>query len=201
YHGLLLSLRHHSHQLLSSVAYTYSKTTDQGTGYFNQFDQASQRGPSQLDQPHRLVIASTWSPEVRPLRHFEIGAVINIASGRPYNAVFDNPEVNFSIVPGERFNSFRGPNVRNFDFNVTRNFHLGERYVLRFTAEAFNVFNHPNYQQNTVDNVQYTLTQQPDAGVNNSVWTAAPNSNFGAPLAMVPRFGARSFQFSSRFSF
>ena len=73
--------------------------------------------------------------------------------------------------------------------------------MLRFTAEAFNVFNHPNYQQNTVDNVQYTLTQQPDAGVNNSVWTAAPNSNFGAPLAMVPRFGARSFQFSSRFSF
>jgi hypothetical protein len=201
YHGLLISLRHRSRQLLGSVAYTYSKTTDQGTGYFNQFDQRSQRGPSQLDQPHRFVMAGTWSPELRVLKNFEVGAVLNLASGRPYTAVFDNPEVNFSIVPGERFNSFRGPDVRNFDFNIARNFHLGERYVLKFTAEAFNVFNHPNFQQNTVDNVRYTLTQQADAGVNNSVWTAAPNSDFGAPLAMVPRFGARSFQLSGRFSF
>src|SRR5207302_805770 len=51
YHGLLVSLHHRSRQFFSSVAYTFSKTIDQGTGYFNQFNQAAQRGPSQLDQP------------------------------------------------------------------------------------------------------------------------------------------------------
>ena|ERR1700756_3596272 len=78
---------------------------------------------------------------------------------------------------------------------------IGERYSLKFVAEAFDIFNHPNFQQTNLDNVQYTLTQLDDSGVNNSNWSAAPNPHFGSPLAMVPRFGARSFQFSTRFNF
>ena len=200
YHGLLISLRHRSRQFLSSVAYSYSRTTDQGTGYFNQFAQQLQRGPSQLDQPHRFVLTGVWTPELRFVKGFEFSGVLNLASGRPYTAVFDSSEVNFSIVPGEGFNSFRGPDVKNFDFSVSRDFHLGERYQVRVAAEAFDLFNRANFQQNTVDNVQYTLTQTGANGTN-GVWSAAPNSDFGAPLAIVPRFGARSFQFSTRVSF
>lgn len=201
YHGLLISLRHNSRQFFGSVAYTYSKTTDQGTGYFNQFDQKSQRGPSQLDQPHRFVMAGAWTPVIRYLKNFEFSGVLNLASGRPYTGVFDNPEVNFSIVPGQGFNSFRGPDVRNFDFSVARNFHLTERCQLKLKTEAFNLFNRPNFQQNTVDNVQYTFPLDPIPNGTDQLWTAAPNSDFGAPLASVPRFGARSIQFSARFAF
>ena len=200
YHGLLVSLRHRTRQFLSSVSYTFSRTIDQGTGYFNQFDQSSQRGPSQLDQTHRFVATGVWTPQFRGLKNFEFSGVVNLASGRPYTAVFDQSEVNFSIVPGEGFNSFRGPTVRNVDFSVSRFFHLGERRSLEVTAEAFDLFNHPNYQQNTVDNVQYSVTQTGANGTN-GIWTAAANPDFGAPLAVVPRFGARSFQFSTRFSF
>ena len=32
-------------------------------------------------------------------------------------------------------------------------------------------------------------------------WTATANPQFGQPLAIVPRFGSRSLQFSARFSF
>src|SRR6266851_5088291 len=209
YNGLLVSLRHHSRQFLTSVAYTLSRTTDQGTGYFNQFDQASQRGPSQLDQTHRFVATGVWSPQFHALKNFEFSSIVTLASGRPYTAVFDNPEVNFSIVPGEKFNSFRGPTFKDVDFSVSRVFHLGERYQLAFRAEAFDVFNHPNYQQNVVDNVQYKIcpdpTQQcPIVNPNNStdqLWTAGPNPDFGAPGAIVPKFGSRSFQFSTRFTF
>jgi hypothetical protein len=209
YNGLLVSLRYHSRQFLSSVAYTLSRTTDQGTGYFNQFDQASQRGPSQLDQTHRFVATGVWSPQFHALKNFEFSSIVTLASGRPYTAVFDNPEVNFSIVPGEKFNSFRGPTFKDVDFSVSRVFHLGERYQLGFRAEAFDVFNHPNYQQNVVDNVQYKIcpdpTQQcPITNPNNStdqLWTAGPNPDFGAPGAIVPKFGSRSFQFSTRFTF
>jgi hypothetical protein len=200
YHGLLVSLRHHSKQFFSSVAYTYSKTTDQGTGYFNQFAQESQRGPSQLDQPHRFVFTGVWTPEIRFIKGLEFSGVVNLASGRPYTAVFDTSEVNFSVVPGEGFNSFRGPDVKNVDFSISREFRFRERYRAKFTAEAFDLFNHANFQQNTVDNVQYTLTQTGASGTDGT-WSAAPNSDFGAPLAIVPRFGARSFQFSTRFNF
>jgi hypothetical protein len=209
YNGLLVSLRHHSRQFLSSVAYTLSRTTDQGTGYFNQFDQASQRGPSQLDQTHRFVATGVWSPQFHALKNFEFSGIVTLASGRPYTAVFDNPEVNFSIVPGEKFNSFRGPTFKDVDFSVSRVFHLAERCQLGFRAEAFDVFNHPNYQQNVVDNVQYTICpdpkqQCPITNPNNStdqLWTAGPNPDFGAPGAIVPKFGSRSFQFSTRFTF
>ncbi len=203
YNGLLISLRHHSQQFLTSIAYTLSHTTDQGSGYFNQFDQASQRGPSQLDQTHRFVATGVWMPQFRALKNFEFSGILNLASGRPYTAVFDNPEVNFSIVPGEKFNSFRGPTFRDVDLSVSRDFHMGERCVLGFRAEAFNIFNHPNFQQNVVDNVQYianavgTNPSNPD----DQLWTADPNPDFGAPGAIVPKFGSRSFQFSTRFSF
>jgi hypothetical protein len=201
YNGLLISLRHNEKQFSASVAYTYSHVTDQGTGYYNQFDQRSQRGPSQLDQPQRFVATGVWTPTQRYVKGFQFGGVLNFASGRPYTAVFDNPEVNFSMVPGERFNGFRGPGVNNVDLNLSRTFQIGERYSLKFVAEAFDIFNHPNFQQTNLDNVQYTLTQLDDSGVNNSNWSAAPNPHFGSPLAMVPRFGARSFQFSTRFNF
>jgi len=201
YNGLLISLRHHAKQFSGSAAYTYSHVTDQGTGYFNQFDQKGQKGPSQLDQPQRFVATGVWTPTQRYVKGFEFGAVLNFASGRPYTAVFDNPEVNFSVVPGEKFNGFRGPGVNNIDLNLSRTFRIGERYSLKFVAEAFDIFNHANFQQTNLDNVQYGLTQQDDSGVNNSNWTASPNSDFGHPLAMVPRFGARTFQFSTRFNF
>ncbi len=201
YNGLLISLRHNEKQFFGSVAYTYSHATDQGTGYFNQFDQKSQKGPSQLDQPQRFVATGVWTPTQHYVKGFEFGAVLNFASGRPYTAVFDNPEVNFSMVPGEKFNGFRGPGVSNVDLNLSRTFRIGERYSLKFLAEVFDIFNHANFQQANLDNVQYTLTQLADSGVNNSNWSADPNPHFGSPLAMVPRFGARSFQFSTRFNF
>jgi hypothetical protein len=200
YNALLVSLRHQSKEFNASVAYTLSKTIDQGTGYYNQFDQRAQRGPSQLDQRNRFVMSGVWTPSYHYLRNFEFAGVLNLASGRPYTAVFDNPEVNFSVVPGEGYNSFRGPNVRNFDFSIARNFHIAERYQVRIMGEVFDLFNYANFQQNAVDNVQYTVNQTDSVGTN-GIWVATPNPSFGSPLAMVPRFGARSFQFSARFSF
>ena len=203
YNGLLISLRHHSRQFLSTVAYTFSHATDQGTGYFNQFDQASQRGPSQLDQTHRFVTTGVWSPQFHALKGFEFSGIVTLASGRPYTAVFDSPELNFSIVPGEKFNSFRGPTFKDVDCSVARTFRLGERYQLSIRAEAFDLLNHPNYQQNVVNNIQYT-TGGPDpdpSNPTNGLWTAQANPFFGQPGAIVPKFGSRSFQFSTRFNF
>ena len=202
YNGLLVSVRHTSSQFFASVAYTFSKLIDQGTGYYNQFDQRAQRGRSQLDQRHRFVIDGGWTPTSGVLRHFIFSGVLNEASGRPYTAVFDTSQLNFGMVPGEGFNSFTGPGANDFDFSVARDIHLNERFTVQLKGESFNLFNHPNFQQNPLDNVQYTSTQQKDSNGNSTnVWNATPNTAFGTPVAIVPRFGSRAFQFSTRFSF
>jgi hypothetical protein len=202
YNGLLVSVRHTSSQFFASLAYTFSKLIDQGTGYYNQFDQPSQRGDSQLDQRHRFVIDGGWTPTSGLLRHFIFAGVLNEASGRPYTAVFDTSQLNFGMVPGEGFNSFTGPRVNDFDFSIARDIHLNERFTLQLKAESFNLFNHPNFQQNPLDNVQYTAAQRQDLGGNPiNVWDATPSTAFGMPVAVVPRFGSRTLQFSTRFSF
>jgi hypothetical protein len=206
YHGMLVSVKHQSGQFLAAVAYTFSKVIDQGTGYMNQFDQASQRGPSQLDQTHRLVLSGSWSPEFRGLKGFTFSSVATVASGRPYTAVFDTPNVNFSIVPGEGFNSFRGPGVRDVDLSVARGFKLNERFGLKFRAEAFNLFNHANFQQTSVNNVQYLTTEectpQSDGSCANlPIWDATVNSHFGQPQASAPKIGSRNIQLSARIEF
>jgi hypothetical protein len=88
------------------------------------------------------------------------------------------------------------------DFSVARLFKMSERLNVKILAEAFNLLNHPNFQQSPVDNVQYTTTQGTDADGNNlPVWTAAANPQFGSPLAIAPRVGSRNLQLSARFTF
>jgi hypothetical protein len=42
-------------------------------------------------------------------------------------------------------NLFRSPFQTRFDFSVFKNFKLGERFRLKFEADAFNLFNHPSF--------------------------------------------------------
>jgi len=199
YHGLQVSLHHNSSQFQGGVSYTFSKTIDQGTGYYNQFAIAAQRGPSQLDQPHRLVLTGTYSPTEHFLKGFMLGSVMTFASGRPFEPELDVSNVNFKMVPGEGFNSFRGPGVNNIDLNLSRVIKINERMSVKFMAEAFNVLNHPNFQQSPVNQVQY-ITTQPDPN-NSTFYLASPNPDFGKPLAVAARYGARALQLSARFSF
>jgi hypothetical protein len=42
-------------------------------------------------------------------------------------------------------NILRGPGNRNIDFGMVKTFAIHERYKAQFRAEAFNLFNHPNF--------------------------------------------------------
>jgi hypothetical protein len=201
YNALQMSLRHQSGEFFARAAYTLAKTTDEGTGYYNQFDQHSQKGLSQLDQRNRLEASAGWTPTHGAMRNFVMSGVLNLASGRPYTGVFDTSEVNFSLVPGEGYNSFTGPGTADVDMSVARSFRFHEHYAVRLRAESFDLLNHANYLSN-VNNVQYTTTQQNDSDGNpTNVWTAAANQGFGTPLATYPKYGSRSFQLSGQFSF
>ncbi len=56
--------------------------------------------------------------------------------------VCDSFETGFSTTGR---NIFRGPFQTNFDFAVAKNFKITERWNLRYDAQFFNIFNHPNF--------------------------------------------------------
>ncbi len=47
------------------------------------------------------------------------------------------------------FNAIRGPGHNNFDLSLLKNFAFTERFRLEFRAEAFNVFNHTQFEGNS----------------------------------------------------
>jgi hypothetical protein len=60
-------------------------------------------------------------------------------------------------------NFFRGPGAWNQDFSVFKHFDLTEKVKLRFTADFFNVFNHPNEgDPNTTTGLQDLTVQTND---------------------------------------
>ncbi|MGC2828132.1 MAG: TonB-dependent receptor [Candidatus Acidiferrum sp.] len=51
-------------------------------------------------------------------------------------------------------NIYRGPRQQNWDFSLIKNFKLTERQSLRFTADFFNLWNHANFGNPTVTDVE-----------------------------------------------
>jgi hypothetical protein len=112
-------------------------------------------------------------------------------------------------TPGTGLNSFYGPRLERIDVGLGRSFEIREGKELEFQAQAFNLFNHPNYYVQNGDGInqlQYnpigshcgdgiSLTQQcfllPNSGA----------GNFGTLQEISPNGLPRVLQFSVRFTF
>jgi hypothetical protein len=81
-------------------------------------------------------------------------------------------------------NIYRGPFQQSWDFSVIKTFQLTERQSIRFTSDFFNIWNHVNFANPTINDVE-TL------GVANSPFGKI-SSTVGTP---------RLIQFSLRYSF
>jgi hypothetical protein len=60
-------------------------------------------------------------------------------------------------------NLFRGPFQVRFDLSLAKEFALAERYHLRFEADAFNIFNHPDFDTPNNDVVFFPYYSGPPA--------------------------------------
>jgi carboxypeptidase family protein len=94
-------------------------------------------------------------------------------------------------------NGFRGPHQQNWDFSLIKNFKLTERQSLRFTTDFFNIWNHANFGNPTVNDVETIFCSPgvsgcPASGIN-------PNSPFGKITSTVGT--PRLIQFSLRYAF
>lgn len=63
--------------------------------------------------------------------------------------LFFNPAAFQRAAQGTNGNAGRnilsGPDIRNFDFSIFKNFDFNERYTVQFRSEFFNLTNHPNF--------------------------------------------------------
>jgi Carboxypeptidase regulatory-like domain/TonB dependent receptor len=112
-------------------------------------------------------------------------------------------------TPGLGLNSFYGPWLERIDVGLARSFEIGESKELEFQAEAFNLFNHPNYYVQNGDGINQ-LQYNPygkncgDGISQNQKCYLVPNSgpgNFGSLQEISPNGLPRTFQFSVRFTF
>jgi hypothetical protein len=112
-------------------------------------------------------------------------------------------------TPGIGLNSFYGPWLERIDVGLGRRFEVREGKELEFQAQAFNLFNHPNYYVQNGDGINQ-LQYNPfgstcgDGMTQNQTCYLVPNSgpgNFGAFQEISPNGLPRVLQFSARFTF
>jgi len=159
-----------------------------------------------------------------------LSSVMEFSSGRPYagllapaangdnlnDTAFNQDTANTAggingagPTPGIGLNSFYGPWLERIDAGLGRRFEIREGKELEFQAQAFNVFNHPNYyvqNGNGVNQIQYNPfgSNCGDGMTLNQTCYLVPNSgpgNFGALQEISPNGLPRVLQFSVRFTF
>ena len=196
YNGMVVSYNQRAVRWASlRVSYTLSKTIDDSGNFFfstpqNNFNVRDDRGLSDNDQRHRLVVSG--SLEVPPhdkatgfqrfLCGFQLGYIFTYASRLPFNVLLGQDR-NFDSNTNDRpvgvgRNTGRGFDFASLDLRLSRRFKLTERVDLQLLAEGFNVLNRANL------------------GVPINTLTAG--ARFGQP---TQAFDPRQFQFGMKVSF
>jgi outer membrane receptor protein involved in Fe transport len=160
YHGATLqATQRFGTQFYLNANYTFSHIIDNGnfTTFINlpqnQFDNRSERANSNQDVRHRFVANFTASaPEKSFLRHFEVGSIITVQSGRPFT-MFVGGDANGDTNPvTDRVgligrNTYIGDPLRSWDLRVSRFFRINERIKLDLIVDAFNLLNRSNVDE------------------------------------------------------
>lgn len=200
YDGMVVSVNQRATSWSSlRVSYTFSKTIDDSGNFFfsspqDNFNLRGERGLSDNDQRHRLVISGSLEvPDhkkprglQRVLCGFQAGYIFTYASRLPFNVLLGsdrNLDTNNNDRPvGVGRNTGRGFDYASLDLRLSRRFRLTERADLTLLAEGFNVLNRSNF--------------------------SVPNNTIGSGITPLPTFGQptqafdpRQFQFGLRVSF
>lgn len=181
------------------ASYTLSKSIDTAGNFFfstpqNNFNLRDERGRSDNDQRHRLMLSGTLEAPTgghatglgRALENFQLSYIFSYASRLPFNIVTGNDR-NFDTNNNDRpagvgRNTGRGFDFSSLDLRLNRQFHLTEHVHLEVLVEGFNVLNRSNF---SVPNNVFGTGQTPLA-------------TFGQPTAAAD---PRQFQLGLRLGF
>ena len=226
YNGMTVSVkRQMSHGMYFQVGYTLAKAIDDGQDALivgrsgnvqDSYATSLERGPSVNDQRNRFVAAWVAEPKFnlsgasvnRLINNWKLSSVMTAGSGRPINAtIAGDPNGDGNIyndrLPGYGRNAFIGPDYFSTDMRVTRSVRCGERVVLNFIVESFNLFNRTNARVQISDDGFYNAAGQFVAYSTTVKGTKYPgeflmNSQF---LTATNAYAPRQVQLSLRLSF
>lgn len=185
----------------------------------NPFDLRDDRGYSDTDQRHRLVISSIF--EVGKVKStnkllrllfndYTLSGITQLQSGFAYSAQIGadiNRDGNSrdDRVPGFKRNSFRTPAVYQTDARITRTIRTSETTKLRLILEGFNIWNRANVglapggsYLSFVNLNQYTGFAPVVATSTLVLTRPAPNVAFGLPRSIIT---PRQLQLAIKFDF
>jgi hypothetical protein len=184
---------------------------------------------SDLDQRHRFTGSIIYFPQMFKKMSNPAAKVIadgwgfslvtTAFTGQPVSSVFlvngfPSGGVNSGLTGGTMTNTggttggrpghvgrnvFTGPGLVDFDFRITRDFAMREKFHLQFLAEAFNLFNHTNITK--VNTTAYNYTAACTAAPNGCL---TPSPTFMAPTSTTSDnglYGSRQLQVSAKFIF
>jgi hypothetical protein len=191
YTGLSATLNHRlSREITYLVAYNLGRTYDDGSD----FDEHP-RDPlnirqdwaySRQHQLHRLAASAVF--EMPFVEDISVAPILSVGTGRPINPLLTGEAGRTGAYPlsdrppGFARNSFRSPANFNLDVRVMKTIHIGERALLQFGVEAFNLSNHAN-----IERVSPYYSN-----------AAGRLASFGQPLESLP---ARQLQFLAQFEY
>ncbi len=89
-------------------------------------------------------------------------------------------------------NIYRGPFQQNWDFSLIKEFHVTERQSFRFTTDFFNLWNHPNFFNPSINDVQTIVRDSSGNPLQGQGPFGKIQSTVGTP---------RLIQFSLRYAF
>jgi hypothetical protein len=156
--GILEVKKRFSNHFTLFGSYTYSHAYDTSTDFNTDYgpqdptDLSLDRGPSEFDQRHKVVVAGVFdSPWKQPiLSGFELSPIFNYHSGLPFNLLAtgevngDNHTTNERPIGAPR-DSGLGPNYYDFDMRLSWRHKIGEKVNVQLVAEGFNIANRTNY--------------------------------------------------------
>ncbi len=173
YNGLVLEASHHRGRSLQlNASWTWSKSIDFGesdgstprtNGQLDPENIRYDKGLSQLNVPHKIVVSGTLAPQTKPAERWlrvlvsgwTAAPVLVESSGRPYSYnIFGgtrltggHESLNGSggavYLPTVGRNVLRLPEQVDLNLRVSREVTVNERVRLRVTADIFNL---PNYR-------------------------------------------------------
>lgn len=145
------------------LSYTWSQAFDtSGNFFFSQpqdaGDVGAERGRSDNDQRHRLVLSGilapprAWSGSAfrRWASGWQLSYVFNYSSALPFNLQLPNDrngDTNFNDRPvGVGRNAGKGFDYQSLDLRLSRTFRLFDRVSAELILDGFNVLDRANYQ-------------------------------------------------------
>ena len=227
YNGATLSIhRQMTSGLYFRLAYTFAHALDDGQDALvagrpalvqNSYAPNAERGSSVTDQRQRLAFSFIAEPHFFHrgeellgylFNDWKLAGVYTYGSGRPVNATVsgdpnqDDNDMN-DRLPGERRNSFLGPDYASTDLRLTRRLFLRSRLKVNLIIESFNVLNRDNkLVQITEDGLQsdaaYFVRISNQLGINYFPGHYQIPSN---PVRITNSYPPREIQLALRMSF